>query len=417
MAGKEQINWPSDAELLALADECATMVEVATRLSVSDKGAQHHFRKRNILKEAQAKFRRTRELRKQHEEDMTSASQSVVLDQAQWGDVRRLLEERGLSLSDWIIVRARVNEWGSAESPESSQLRVDLEPRMGMLMPARTDGWKPPKIPKAKKVGAERVALFGDHHVPHHNKPLHAAVCAWLREFKPDRGIILGDLLDLDAVSRHRRTPEWASSLQDNIDEAYSLLRGYIEASPGTRWTMLNGNHEERLRNSILDNLSALHGLTRAGDDDEYPVLSIPFLLRLDELGIEWTDPHGTYEHGQVNITSELAARHGWIASKGSGSSALKTIDHLRYSVIIGHTHRQSIVYHTAHSIDGKPRTLLGAEAGTLANIEGGLGYAVAPDWVNGFAVAECWPDGTFHVDLATAVAGRLLWRDWTVKL
>ena len=288
-------------------------------------------------------------------------------------------------------------------------------------MPARADGWQAPAKPKS--VGAkdhELVVFLGDHHAPHHDRKLHVAVCEGLREFQPDRGIILGDLLDLDAVSRHRRTPEWTATVQATLDAGYSILRSYIDASPNTRWQMLDGNHEDRLRNSILDQLSAVHGVTQASEDDEdlRPVLSTPFLLRLDELGIEWERPDGGYEHAQIKVTSELAARHGWVVKKGSGASALTSIDRLRYSVVIGHTHRQAIVHHTAHSIDGKPKTLLGCEAGTLASIEGGLGYATSPDWQRGFAVADIYAGtpGLFKMDLATYVDGALLWRDWICR-
>lgn len=332
-------------------------------------------------------------------------------DPVEWGDLDRLLRSRNLDPADWVVVRCRVNEWA-----DQRQLRVDLEPTETMLIPARVDGWRAP-TPKPRKRAQgepELVAFFGDHHVPFHDEGLHEAVVAWLKEFKPDRAIMLGDLLDFDQVSRHRKTPEWTATLQDTIDQGYAVLRAYIEASPNTAWTMLDGNHEDRLRKAILDYLYATYGLRRAESPEENPVLSVPFLLRLDELGVEWVkSATGSYEDAQVNVTSELAARHGWIARKGSGASALQTIDHLRYSVVIGHTHRQSVVFHTAHSITGEPKTLLGCEAGTLAQVRHGLGYAQAPDWQNGFATASIWPDGQFNVQLAQWVDDRLLWRDW----
>jgi hypothetical protein len=342
-------------------------------------------------------------------------------DPQEWGDIRRLLQERGLRPDDWVVIKARVNEWGGPDGQDNAQLRVELAPRMGLLLPARSDGWQAPPRPEPAPAEHELVAFLGDHHAPHHDERLHAAVCEWLREFKPARGIILGDLLDLDTLSRHRRTPEWTAEVQATLDAGYSILRAYIEASPGTRWEMLDGNHEERLRNSVLDHLSTMFGVRRAREEEqpeEQPVLSTPYLLRLDELGVEWHPAGSSYEHAQINVTSELAARHGWIAKKGSGASALTTIDHLRYSVVIGHTHRQAIVHHTAHSIDGQPKTLLGCEAGTLANIEGGLGYANAPDWQQGFAVADVYSGtpGLFKVDLATYVDGTLLWRDWICR-
>jgi len=336
------------------------------------------------------------------------------------GDIERLLRDRGLKLAEWVVTSATLNEWQglAAESEVVSlgQIKANVRPRVGMLLPARSEGWRPPKVAKRTGGGPRLVAFLGDHHCPNHDPNLHAKVCAWLREYQPDEGIILGDLLDFDAVSRHRHNPEWYSSMQTCVDSSYSVLRAYVDASPGTRWRALAGNHEDRLRNAIIDNLRGVYGLTPGALEDEerdHPALSVQHLLRLDELGVEWVDAGGEYTHGQIQVTPELAARHGWIAKKGSGTSALATIDHLRYSVVIGHSHRQSIVHHTAHGMDGKPRTLLGAEAGTLAKIEGGLSYAVAPDWQAGFATASVWPDGTFKLDLATYVDGHLLWRDF----
>jgi hypothetical protein len=332
-----------------------------------------------------------------------------------------MLARRGLDSGEWIVLRARVNEWGGPDGQDNAQLRVELAPRLGLLLPARSDGWQAPPRPERSTTESELVVFLGDHHAPHHDEHLHAGVCEWLREFQPARGVILGDLLDLDTLSRHRRTPEWTAEVQTTLDAGYSILRSYVEASPGTRWQMLDGNHEERLRNSVLDHLSQVFGVTRAKaerEEEEHAVLSTPYLLRLDELGVEWHPAGASYEHAQINVTSELAARHGWIAKKGSGASALTTIDHLRYSVVIGHTHRQAIVHHTAHSIDGEPKTLLGCEAGTLAAIKGGLGYATAPDWQQGFAVAHVYggTPGLFKVDLATYVDGTLLWRDWICR-
>jgi len=401
----------SHDELVDLLAKHGSFAAIGRHLGISPSTIRGHASKLGITSKARLDVK----INKRSDREITSD------DPSEWRNVRSLLKSRGLDDTEWLVTRARVNEWGGPDGKENTQLRVDLAPRLNALMPARADGWQAPAKPKS--VGAkdhELVVFLGDHHAPHHDRKLHVAVCEWLREFQPDRGIILGDLLDLDAVSRHRRTPEWTATVQATLDAGYSILRSYIDASPNTRWQMLDGNHEDRLRNSILDQLSAVHGVTRASEDDEdlRPVLSTPFLLRLDELGIEWERPDGGYEHAQIKVTSELAARHGWVVKKGSGASALTSIDRLRYSVVIGHTHRQAIVHHTAHSIDGKPKTLLGCEAGTLASIEGGLGYATSPDWQRGFAVADIYAGtpGLFKMDLATYVDGALLWRDWICR-
>jgi hypothetical protein len=339
-------------------------------------------------------------------------------DPEEWGDIQALLRSRGIDPDDWVVVRVRVNEWGENKEGEPlRQLRVDLVPRsMDALLPARTDGWRPPpRLATAPKDDAELVVFFGDHHAPHHDPDLHTAACAWLRKNKPARGVICGDLLDYDAVSRHRKNPAWASTTQECLDSAYSILRSYVQASPTTRWQMLDGNHEARMRNAVLEHLLGIHGITRAVAPEEVrgqAVLSAAHLLRLDELGIEWVGTDDEYSHAQVRVSPHLAARHGWISRKSSGASAISTLDALRYSVFIGHCHRQAMVFHTAHDIDGAARELVGVEIGTMARIQGGLGYVPGgnANWQQGFATARIWPDGFFSADLAKFVGGSLVW-------
>lgn len=337
-------------------------------------------------------------------------------DPNEWGDIEALIRSRKLSPDDWSIDRARVNTWGQG-GDECSQLRVDLVPRLNLLMPARTDGWvpPPPKLRKRKAGVPELVAFFGDHHCPFHDRALSEAACVWLAEHKPARAIILGDLIDADSVSRHRLNPSFSSSLQENLDEAYRLLASYRKASPNTLFTMLPGNHDDRIRLSIIDNLRPAMGLKRADNGTlDLPVLSVPYLLRLDELGIDYAESsNGLYETAQVLITDKLAARHGWIASKGAGSSALKTLRHLMHSIVIGHTHRQSLVHLTLPDIHGELSTITACEAGTMAEIREGLGYANAADWQAGFATAHIFDD-SFTLQLARWERGSLYWGSWS---
>ena len=349
---------------------------------------------------------------------ITAASTVVIDDAADLGDIRRLCADRGLDVEkDWIVVRSRLNNWGGPDGLENTQLRVDLEPRMGMLMPASSDpGWVPPKrkVRRAQKA-SELVCFLSDQHVPFHDKHLHEATVAWLEDHQPDRILLLGDLLDFDQVSRYARNDLHTATMQDTLDQGYEVLRDYRAAAPDADIVCLAGNHEERLRAAIGKQLAAITNLKRPGDDDG--LLSVPFLLRFDELGIKFVGSDvGGYEHAAIKVTPELQAIHGWIAKKGSGSSARATLDHMRVSTICGHTHRASSVFSTSWSIDNEPRTLVALETGCMCEIRDGLSHAPRPDWQQGFATASCRDNGMFHAEMAVYVAGSLMWRDWTYE-
>lgn len=338
-----------------------------------------------------------------------------------------LMEERGLDPEEWEVTLVTINEWDGATKKGGGekvtgkqtmrQLKINLRRKISLelVAPARVDGPKfAPKL-STSTIEPKLVVFVGDQQAPYCNKKLHEKFLQFLADFRPDEGVLIGDTIDLPDISRHPNNPEKDVTVQDCVDSGYMILRMYREASEGTAWKKLAGNHDERLRRLQIDKVERIYGVRRAkvpGEELEIPVLDVGHLLRLDELGIEYIRPEGDYEHTQINVSNHLAARHGWIARKGSGASALGTLEHLGYSVVVGHTHRQSIVHKTRHDINGTISTLAACETGCMCEIEGGLGYTVTPDWQNGFAIAEIWPDGKFKLDLATYVNGTLYYRD-----
>jgi hypothetical protein len=328
-----------------------------------------------------------------------------------------LLKEHGLEPDEWEVTGLKANEWGSPTGNALSQLSVNFKrvTPVNFIVPARTEGYRPTKTKRRATGQPELVVLVGDQQAPFNDPVLHERFTSWLNENEPNRGVLIGDTVDFPDISRHRFNPDNSARVQECIDTGYNLLRDYVQASEQTQWTKLPGNHDERIRNTLIDWAVELYGVRRAALEDqeeEDAVLSVQHLLRLDELGIDFIDPKGPYDQAQVKLSKYLGVRHGWLTKKGAGQSALATLEHLGYSVVVGHTHRQSLVHKTTHDIDGNPTTLMGAEAGCMCIIRDGLGYAVNPDWQNGFATATIWPDGTFKIDLATYFDGVLVWRD-----
>ena len=339
-------------------------------------------------------------------------------------NVEDIIRDSGLDPNEWEIEKPEFRVTEDKDGGRRTQAKLALrriEP-YDVIIPARVPSdYKKPEIKKSKKLlkkkeeGPKLVVFVGDQQAPFQDADLHVKFCQWLADFQPDEGVLIGDTIDLPSISRHPDTPELDASVQECIDVGYQLLRDYVESSESTSWKKLEGNHDYRLRRAVIDNLRDFYGIRRAKGKrelPELPLLDVENLLRLDELGIEFIRPNGSWETAQIDVSPKLAARHGWIAKKGSGASALASLEHLGYSIIVGHTHRQGLVYKTKHDINGKPSTITGVETGCMCRIEDGLGYAVAPDWLNGFATAWVWPDGKFKIDLATYIDGVLYYGD-----
>ncbi|NBW19727.1 MAG: DNA-binding protein [Caulobacteraceae bacterium] len=400
MPGKPR-KWPPRGEVVAVVEESASWDEVAERLNIPRTTIQAYCRRNQIESPASRNH------------VLVDGEHVISDDVAEWGDLEKLLENRGLNKTEWRILRARVNRW-----QEHDQLRVDLEPVGWLPRPARSEGWKPPRDRASRKVKNGLIALMGDFHAPHHDRDLFEMTVRWVRDHKPERIIILGDLMDYGStVSRHSKTG-FEPSIQDNIESAYGILRALKSASPGTCITLLDGNHEARMQTALESRgLVPLAHLTRA--DDPVPVLSTRNLLRLDELEVETVDnpvKGGGYEFTETRVCDGLVARHGHIAKTGAGASVRTHVERLSRSIVIGHVHRLAVIRVTQWP-DGVERQLVGVEAGCMAEIKDGLGYASAgaADWQQGFAVCQVLDD-RFTVDLAVYTKGVLTWRDWACR-
>jgi len=317
-------------------------------------------------------------------------------------DPTQLMIEMGLDPAEWENPTAVVNRWGDPSDP-SYQLKLRLQRRELRAFP--TPAIHVPSVPfhSDRRSGDWRTTfILGDQQAPYHDPAAHKLVCEALAEMQPEFAVLTGDTVDFPTISRHKDNPEWHQPVQDCIDSGYRLIRDYVEASPSTKFFKLLGNHDERIRNELLLRAERMYGIKPAAtpeQPEQEDALSIRRLLHLDTLGVELIEPNGGYQHAQHAITSKLVVRHGWLTGANAPDKSLRNVD---FSLVVGHTHRQSITKRLVHSVDGKLTEQVAVETGCLCQIEGGLGYAVDPNWAQGFAVATVWDDGAFHVELAT---------------
>lgn len=322
-------------------------------------------------------------------------------------DLDAMIRRRGLDPADWQVVNTTVNEWESGALVSGQwttvvlhQLKILMKPSFNAVRPARLDGpvWASGGDQDSYAKRSRRVVQLPDQQAPYHDLALHAMVCEWLRVNRPDVVVLSGDLFDFPSISKHRSNRRMHTTAQRSIDAGYAIVRDYRQACPSAEFVLVPGNHEVRLENFLVDrDAEEIAELRRAGDPDGKPLLSLGYVARLDELGVQVMDSeYSGYPHPHYRLTDSFDIWHGWVVRPEAGASALATIRKTGRSGGVGHTHRAGIV-----SLNDPGRKLIGVEAGTLAKIEGGLGYEVAPNWENAFAVYVVHPGDHVHPSLA----------------
>lgn len=230
------------------------------------------------------------------------------------------------------------------------------------------------------------------------------------REVGVDLVVNLGDFIDLPEHSKYVQEAAFAQTTQIAINRGHRFLAEQRATCPHAEIVLLEGNHDNRMNLYATNNAKASYGLRRAGDTPEsWPVLSIPYLLRLDELDIEFRDK---YPANEFWINRNLRAVHGdKVRSNGSTASAYaNALPHI--STIFGHIHRLEVQYKTVHNSEGPIRSA-NVSPGCLCRVDGavpstnsGVGSDGRPatrweNWQQGMAVV--WysdhSGGLFHIE------------------
>lgn len=314
-----------------------------------------------------------------------------------------------------------------------SQVRLTLLPQL--IRPARAvpANWKPFDVTE-KKMGEpfKRVLFLSDHHFPHHHKTLHQLMLHAISDLHPSGLVWGGDYYNLGALSRFETSREFSEPLQEAFDIGRIGQTEYLNAMDfhGRRdagedvfaW-WLPGNHEYHLLRAIRKFLPQVEGLRRAGSKlSDWPVLSIPYLACVDELGITWiaggsgANKPENWPNAEIPLTRQFFLHHGNTVASGAGAAIRKVMNRRRHSGCCGHTHTQAIVYETISEPGGKDYELVGGESGTMAERKDGLGYVWPPNWQQGGLCLDIYPRGKVIPSLLTYSAGALhgLGRRWT---
>jgi hypothetical protein len=237
---------------------------------------------------------------------------------------------------------------------------------------------------------------------------------------KPDHIVNIGDFLDLPEWStKFLVLPEFVLTTQPTIDTAHQFLAKQRAIAPNAEISLLAGNHDNRLGLAIAKNAMAALRLRRADKPEEWPVMSVPYLLRLEDLDVKYV---GGYPAGRVQLTKGGHGVTALWAIHGEKLDIAKVTKSERQSFVQGHIHR--IAHHTqTYEIASKPETVVAFSPGCLCRIDGAVpstkggvddhGRPVLryEDWQQGMAVVTELPDGYWTVEVIPIHDGQAVYR------
>jgi len=243
------------------------------------------------------------------------------------------------------------------------------------LPPSLAKKWEPFELG-----GDMTVGVISDLHIPYHDEQAIQAAVAYLRRRKPDVLLINGDYGDWYSVSRYMKDPK-KRRLKREIRMQRDGLKWLRSQFPKTRIVAKEGNHELRWSHFLFNS---------APEVSEFPQVSLPRILGMKTLGIEYVD------NQRPIMAGKLPVFHGHELGKGISSpvnAARGVFMRMISTALVGHHHRTSS--HTEPN--WKHEEIVCWSTGCLCNLS--AEYAVINKWNAGFAVVEVDGSGQFQVD------------------
>jgi len=174
----------------------------------------------------------------------------------------------------------------------------------------------------------ELIAVINDLHIPYHDSRSLELVFDCLRDIKPDKLIILGDMVDFDALKSDRfRNDVEEINLQYELDQTYEILN-QISQLPIQERIFIKGNHEERLERYLAKEARSLSSLKS---------LSLEELLKLEDFKFEFVNDRFSKYRGVLYSHIDRTSKYGGYSAKNIGVEYAMDVVH-------AHTHKAGMV-------------------------------------------------------------------------
>lgn len=221
--------------------------------------------------------------------------------------------------------------------------------------------------------------------IPYHDRGAMSIVVAAAKDLQPDTIVFLGDNMDLpDWSDKFIRSPDFRNITQPAIDELAWWLSQFRGLCPDSKMVYLEGNHEHRMVKALQSSMIAAYDVRPASKVSYPPAMSIPSLLELDKIDVQWV---GDYPEGEYWISDDLVAVHGAKARAGGGDTAKAMLATFDTSVLFGHIHRQEVVV-KSRKVRGGIDHIRAVCFGALCMMDGTVpGHTSAQNWSKGFGI------------------------------
>jgi hypothetical protein len=356
------------------------------------------------------------------------------------------LERRGITPEE-IGRLSRISMWQGLTKNEEGEAEIhdlygfqlapswDQGPDWPVVQPAA-----PVKVPAVKSRAEKRSGsvtvilpdpqigyrrLYDGEMIACHDEAAIDVALQITKDVRPDKIVNLGDTLDFPEWStKFLVKPEFVMTTQPTIDYAHRFLAYQRSVAPDAEIVLLGGNHDVRMGNVIAKNAMAALRLRQANTPDSWPILSIPFLLRLDDLDVTYV---GAYPAGRYQITQGGGGVTALWAVHGEKLDVAKVARAERQSFVQGHIHR--IALHTEqYEINGQPETVVAFSPGCLCRVDGAVPSTKSGEdeygrpvqrwenWSQGVAVVTEEEDGFWTTELIPIHKGRAHYRGRTYE-
>lgn len=382
-------------------------------------------------------------------------------------DIRAILTGAGCDpdLYEWRVTSI---SWNSASWHRSAEVAATPKPHTAYTSPACTvkisitrkeDALLPfvatqaqpvkltlsstRRLPKRRSIeGMETAVIFPDAQMSYwqdrdgtwrttHDESALDVSMQILADVEAEHGVDvvvdLGDLVDLPFFSTHPSPLAMLKleSFNRTLNRGHQLLAARTALTPSARlrrW--IRGNHEQRFIEFLAKFAPQLVGLVLPGQAMDSPVLSLPFLMRLDEIG--WVmDAESSYPNDVLWLTHNLRCIHGTIGKTKVGDTLNAYLTEGDFSTIAGHTPHAGLGYRTVSS-NGRTRTYLAHTPGGFMRVDGAVpsqstknndwGEPSKSDgvrWEQGFSVVHYDPQGSVvpQIEHIAIFGGHAVWR------